>query len=85
MVFTIIWFLEPPKVGKIYPKTIVFTKNWTGSIVVMTVIFPVFQNVPEDPPLHRVRGDLGGPGPGPGDQQTDRHQQGHGGPQRLRV
>ena len=51
----------------------------------MTVIFPVFQNVPEDPPLHRVRGDLGGPGPGPGDQQTDRHQQGHGGPQRLRV
>ena len=51
----------------------------------MTVIFPVFQNVPEDPPLHRVRGDLGGPGPGTRHQQADRHQQGDGGPQRLRV
>ena len=52
---------------------------------VITVIFPVFQNFPQDPPVHRVRGDLGGPGPGPGHQQADRHQQGYGGPQRLRV
>ena len=42
------------------------------------LLFAVFQDLTEDPPVHRVRGDLGGPGPGRGHLQADRHQQGAG-------
>ena len=47
------------------------------------MIFPVFQNFPEDASVHRVRGDLGGSGSGRGHLQADRHQQGAGRSQLL--
>ena len=51
--------------------------------VLYLLLFAVFQDLAEDAPVHRVRGDLGGPGSGRGHLQADRHQQGAGRSQLL--
>ena len=64
---------------------ILILKSFLYGITLLIIFFSVFQDFPQDAPFHRVRRDVGGPRPGSGDQQADRHQQSYGGPQRLRV
>ena len=83
MAYILYFVLEASWRMKINLETVVIVS--LPNTTINFVLFPVFQNFLEDPPFHRVRWDLGGPGPGSGHQQTDRHQQGYGGPKRLRV